>query len=207
MYTPQAYAFKNDTEKVTFMKRYSFATIVTNVNDKPVATPLPFVVEEHAGRIVLSSHFALANGQAQHIKHQSSLVIFSGPHAYISPAHYDKKEAVPTWNYIAVHAYGTANIIGEDKGKIKLLEKMIGFYEPEYRKQWDELPDKFKYGMLKGIVAFEIEVKELLGQKKLSQNKTATERSRIAAQLQQSSSSVEKDIAGYTSDLDAGQGL
>ncbi len=75
MYTPQAYAFKNDTEKA-FMKRYSFATIVTNVNDKPVATPLPFVVEEHAGRIVLSSHFALANGQAQHIKHQSSLVIF-----------------------------------------------------------------------------------------------------------------------------------
>ncbi len=48
---------------------------------------------------------------------------------------------------------------------------MIGFYEPEYRKQWDELPDKFKYGMLKGIVAFEIEVKELLGQKSLARTR------------------------------------
>lgn len=182
---------------VAFMRRYSFATIVNNINGRPVATQLPFVVEEYAGRVMLSSHFALANGQAQYIEHQSSLVIFSEPHAYISPIHYDKKETVPTWNYIAVHAYGTAHIALDDKRKIKLIEQMIGFYEPEYAKQWHELPDKFKYGMLKGIVAFEIEVEELQGQKKLSQNKTAAERGRIAAQLQQSGNSVEKDIAGY----------
>ncbi|MCH5720029.1 FMN-binding negative transcriptional regulator [Niabella hibiscisoli] len=129
------------------------------------------------------------------------LFFFSEPHAYISPAHYDKKESVPTWDYVAVHAYGTAKIIEEEQEKMQLLEQMIGFYEPGYQEQWNSLTDKFKSGMLKGIVAFEIEVTELQGQKKLSQNKTSVERQRIVAQLQQSNQGVERDIAGYINEL------
>ena len=90
----------------------------------------------------------------------------------------------------------------EEERKMKLLEQMIGFYEPGYRQQWEELPNKFKYGMLKGIVAFEIEVQELQGQKKLSQNKTVAERRRIVEQLQQSEQGVERDIAAYIKELD-----
>ncbi|MGN7787749.1 FMN-binding negative transcriptional regulator [Niabella sp. 22666] len=202
MYTPKNYKFNDRGEMVSFMKRYSFATMVTNIDGKPVATQLPFVVEATGERLLLSSHFALANEQARYIELQQSLIIFSEPHAYISPAHYDKKESVPTWDYMAVHAYGIAKIVSEAEQKMKLLEQMIGFYEPEYHQQWSELTDKFKHGMLKGIVAFEIEVQELQGQKKLSQNKTVAERRRIVEQLQQSEQGVERDLAVYIKELD-----
>jgi transcriptional regulator len=202
MYTPKNYKFNDRGEMVSFMKCYSFATMVTNIDGKPVATQLPFVVEVTGERLLLSSHFALANEQSGYIEQQNSLIIFSEPHAYISPAHYDKKESVPTWDYMAVHAYGTAKIVRETEQKMKLLAQMIGFYEPEYHQQWSELPDKFKHGMLKGIVAFEIEVQELQGQKKLSQNKTVAERRRIVEQLQQSEQGVERDLAVYIKELD-----
>lgn len=202
MYVPKNYTFNDRGEMITFMKRYSFATIITNIDHKPVATQLPFVVEATGDRLFLSSHFAIANKQAGYIEQQLSLIIFSEPHAYISPVHYDKKESVPTWDYISIHAYGAARIVMEEERKMKLLEQMIGFYEPRYRQQWEELPNKFKYGMLKGIVAFEIEVQELQGQKKLSQNKTVAERRRIVEQLQQSEQGVERDIAAYIKELD-----
>ncbi len=201
MYIPQNYTFDNQDDMVAFMKRYSFATIVTSIDNKPVATQLPFVVDITNGRISLSSHFALANMQADYIGRQTSLVIFSEPHAYISPVHYDKKESVPTWNYMAVHAYGTARIVVEEEEKQHMLEQMIGFYEPGYRGQWNNLSHQFKHSMMKGIVAFEIDVQELQGQKKLSQNKNGEERQRIVNQLQKSDQSVERDIAAYISAL------
>src|ERR1051325_6086478 len=106
MYTPNHFRFDHEQEKIAFMKRYSFATMVTIKDQLPIATQLPFVINDNAGRIVLSSHFALANEQAKYIESNTSLIIFSEPHSYISPAHYDKQESVPTWDYIAVHAYG-----------------------------------------------------------------------------------------------------
>lgn len=202
MYTPKSYTFNDRGEMVRFMKRYSFATIVTNIDRKPVATQLPFVVDATRDRLLLSSHFALANEQARYIEQQQSLIIFSEPHAYISPLHYDKKESVPTWDYISIHAYGAGKIVRGEEEKLKQLEQMISFYEPGYHRQWNELPDKFKRGMLKGIVAFEIEVEELQGQKKLSQNKTVAERARIVEQLQQSEYGVERDLAAYIKKVD-----
>lgn len=202
MYTPKSYTFNDREEMVTFMKRYSFATIITNIDRKPVATQLPFVVDATGDRLLLSGHFAVANEQARYIELQQSLIIFSEPHAYISPAHYDKKESVPTWDYVSIHAYGVGKITRGEEEKLKLLEQMISFYEPEYHRQWSELPDKFKYGMLKGIVAFEIDVEELQGQKKLSQNKTVAERRRIVEQLQQSEYGVERDLAAYIKKVD-----
>jgi len=179
------------------MKRYSFATMVTIKDQLPIATQLPFVINDNAGRIVLSSHFALANEQAKYIESNTSLIIFSEPHAYISPAHYDKQESVPTWDYIAVHAYGKAKMLEEESAKIKVLEQMIHFYDQNYLEQWKRLSDRFKTGMLKGIAAFELEVTDLQGQKKLSQNKTVPERERITAHLEKSNNTVETELANY----------
>ncbi|HEY8914947.1 MAG TPA: FMN-binding negative transcriptional regulator [Chitinophaga sp.] len=197
MYTPSHFRFDDEQEKIAFMKRYSFATMVTIKDQLPIATQLPFVINDNAGRIVLSSHFALANEQAKYIEANTSLIIFSEPHAYISPAHYDKQESVPTWDYIAVHAYGKAKILEEESAKIKVLEQMIHFYDQNYLEQWNSLSDRFKTGMLKGIVAFELEVTDLQGQKKLSQNKTVPERERITAHLEKSNNTVETELANY----------
>lgn len=197
MYTPNQFRFDNEQEKIAFMNRYSFATMVTIKDHLPIATQLPFVINDDAGRIVLSSHFALANEQAKYIEANTSLIIFAEPHAYISPAHYDKQESVPTWDYIAVHAYGKAKILEEENAKIKVLEQMIHFYDQNYLEQWMGLSDRFKTGMLKGIAAFELEVTDLQGQKKLSQNKTAVERERITTHLEKSNNTVETELATY----------
>lgn len=197
MYIPNQFQFKNEAEKIAFMKQYSFATIITNKEQIPIATQLPFYINDSSDKLVLTSHFALANEQAKYIEANTSLVLFTEPHAYISPLHYDKAESVPTWDYISVHAYGKAKILEEESSKIKVLEEMIRFYDQNYLAQWDRLSDKLKKGMMKGIVAFEIEVTDLQGQKKLSQNKTQPERDRIIKHLEESENTAEKDLATY----------
>lgn len=201
MYTPAAFRFDDLDEKISFMKRYSFASIISCIDAVPVATMLPFVIREESGRLWLSSHFAAANPQAKYIEDTVSLVIFAGPHGYISPKHYEKKEVVPTWDYISVHAQGKARILHDDHSKKQLLESMIGFYEESYLQQWQGLPERYIIGMMKGIVAFEIEITALSGKKKLSQNKTPEERNRIIAQLERSGNTVEKELAAYINDL------
>ena len=179
------------------MQRYSFATIITSNNDIPLATQLPFTIEDCSGKLILKSHFSHLNEQVKYIKENQSLIIFSEPHAYISPRHYEKKESVPTWDYVSVHAYGKAEIIEEEKEKLRVIEEMIVFYEKEYLAQWEGLSEKYKKGMLGGLVAFQIEVTDLQCQKKLSQNKTLIEKQRIIQHLANSHQSQEKDLADY----------
>lgn len=195
MYTAKGFHFENESEKIAFMKTYGFATIITNKNGLPLATQLPFVIRESAHGLVLSSHFALANEQASFIEHEVSLVVFSEPHAYISPSHYDKLESVPTWDYLSVHAYGKAKIVSSPIEKQQAIEEMIGFYDPEYFQQWTKLAQKFKDGMAKGTVVFNLLVSELQGQKKISQNKNPKERERIVQQLKTSASGPARAIA------------
>ena len=201
MYTPNHFEFKDNAGKIAFMKQYSFATIITVKYNFPIATQLPFFIDNSSDKLILSSHFAVANEQSRYIEANTSLVIFTEPHAYISPVHYDKGESVPTWDYIAVHAYGKAKIIEDEVAKITALEQMIRFYEKDYLHQWESLSDKFKKGMMRGIVAFELEVTDLQGQKKLSQNKTEAERKRIVEYLEKSENTTEKEIADYIKKL------
>ncbi|WP_313264254.1 GNAT family N-acetyltransferase [Sphingobacterium sp.] len=195
MYVPRHFQFEGYAEKIAFMQQYSFATIVSIKNGIPIATQLPFHIRMDKDQLILTSHFARANEQADYIKNSPSLVIFSEPHAYISPQHYDKEESVPTWDYIAVHAYGLASILTDEQAKNKVLEQMILSYDEAYLTQWNELSDRFKSGMMRGIVAFELVVTDLQGQKKLSQNKSETERQRISDFLKNSDNELERNIA------------
>jgi transcriptional regulator len=201
MYISAFNQFPNQQEIISFMQRYSFATIVTTHDDVPVATHLPFLVELRDDKIVLLSHFAKANPQAAQILDKTVLVIFTEPHAYISPANYPKETNVPTWNYIAVHAYGKASLLSEEEQTASLLSKTISNYEANYLQQWDNLPVGFKQKMMKGIVAFEIIVDDLQGKQKLSQNRTEEERENIINSLSKSSDTNESEIANYMSKL------
>jgi len=187
----------NPAEILSFIQRYSFGTIITNVEGIPVATHLPFHAEIRGAQLVLTAHMAKANKQWQAITAQENLIIFTEPHAYISPSNYDSVQSVPTWNYLAVHAYGKADIIAGKEAVMSLLEATIKDYEPEYMKQWNDLPENFKYKMANGIVAFEIVVSNLQGKKKLSQNKTEDERKRIIDSLQQSDDTTASQLGEY----------
>jgi transcriptional regulator len=112
------------------MQQFSFATIVTVKDGVPSATHLPFVVSQRDDQIILTSHFAKVNPQAAEILNCKPLVIFTEPHAYISPRHYESEQSVPTWNYIAVHAYGTATLIDSPKAKASYWSKPSNFMKP-----------------------------------------------------------------------------
>lgn len=197
MYIPKRFNITEESIKISLMKSQSFACLVTQHAGRSMATHLPFVIEEQGEKLYLVSHMAMANEQLAHLDGKDCMVIFTGPHAYISPQHYDKIESVPTWDYVAVHAYGTASIIHDPRDKVASLEAMIQAYEPAYQQQWETLSASFKERMLKGLEAFRIEVNELQGQEKLSQNKTAVEKDRIMDSLSNSHSSDDKALANY----------
>ena len=200
MYTPKQFLITDQQEAVSFMQRYSFATIVTVNDGVPSVTHLPFIVSQRDDKIILTSHFAKVNPQATEILSGKPLVIFAEPHAYISPKNYESVNSVPTWNYIAVHAYGTATLIESPEKKAGLLEQTIQFYEADYLKQWSALPADFKLNMMKGITGFEIMVDEIQAKKKLSQNRTEQERQDVIADLS-AKFGTEKGIAAYMAGL------
>lgn len=197
MYIPKINVMTDREEMVAFMKQFSFATIITARDNFPVATHLPFLVSVQGDKIILTSHFAKANEQWAAVAENKVLVIFTEPHAYISPKNYEKELNVPTWNYISIHAYGQGRLVTQTDKVIEILEATIGNYEQAYMQQWNSLPEDFKLKMIKGIVAFEIEVTELQAKQKLSQNKTETEQRRIINSLSDSDNDNERLIAEY----------
>ncbi|MCW3085647.1 MAG: FMN-binding negative transcriptional regulator [Bacteroidetes bacterium] len=195
MYIPSYYQEKDEAQLLGFMTAHNFANLISSSNNSPTATHLPFVIEKRGDKVFLVSHMAKANLQWQLFPEAELLIIFQGPHAYISPTHYEKKQNVPTWNYIAVHAYGKAKIIDKQEDVLNLMERTIHNFEKEFYEQWKQLSPEYVNGMLKAIVAFEIEVTKLEGKFKLSQNKTKHEQQNIINTFEKSDDSIQKEIA------------
>lgn len=184
MYIPNANRVDDQAQLVAFMQAHSFATLVSLVQSELFASHLPLVIVTQGDQLFLRGHMAKANPHWQELATQREvLVIFQGPHAYISPAHYEKWESVPTWNYMAVHAYGSARLIQDEADLLTALAELIAATEPAYQPQWESLPAKFRNGLLNGIVAFEITVARLEGKFKLSQNRPIGDQERVAAAL------------------------
>lgn len=208
MYIPNHFREADRDKLLAFMRENSFAILVTQYAGAPFATHLPLVIEAEADNVVLKGHVAKANPQWQGFvfdnialtqplskgegSESGALVIFHGPHAYISPAHYENKQSVPTWNYIAVHAYGVPRIVD---AKEAMLDAMMAQYEPAQLEQWHGQSEKYKAGMLAGIVAFEIVVTRLEGKTKLSQNRPEGDRRRVIESLSQSADPTIKGVA------------
>lgn len=198
MYTPKHFEEKDRAKLVEFMKEYNFAAIVNSAKKRYWATHLPFLVEETGGEIILKAHMAKANPQWANFKpDEEVLVIFQEPHAYISPKLYDNPISVPTWNYIAVHAYGVPEILPGTEEKIALLEESFQVFEAPFKVQWDVLPADYKSELLDGIVAFRIKITNIEGKFKLSQNRTSKEREKVMAELAQKEDKTKTDIADY----------
>jgi len=172
MYTPAHFQIDDRDTLNAFMHRHSFATIVSSDSIVPQATHMPVLLNPTQGpHGTLLSHMARANPQWQHFSGSEVLVIFTGPHAYISPAWYVTEPAVPTWNYTAVHAYGTPRIVADHDRFAQMLHDLVEFYESGRPNRWHgTLPPEFRDGLMKGIVGLEIEITRLEGKFKLSQN-------------------------------------
>lgn len=189
MYIPAAYQEDDRAALVAFMQAHSFATLVSVLDGAPFASHVPLVVGADADSITISGHLAKANPQLEALAAGEALAVFSGPHAYVSPANYDRRESVPTWNYIAVHAAGQPRLIryADEPRKLEaMLDAMIAAYEPGYASQWAGLGERYRTGMLQGIVGFEFAVARLEGKYKLSQNRSLQDQQRVAASLARS---------------------
>lgn len=195
MYSPKHYITEDRAFMIGFTRQYNFATFVTSVDEQLAATRLPFIIEENEETIILSSHLARANPQWKDFSKTDALVIFQEPHAYISPLWYESEESVPTWNYVAVHARGNVQIFDEEAKVFSVLEKMIFAFDKNYLKRWKNLSYEFKSNLARGIVAFEIKVKNLEGKKKLNQSSSKADRESVIKNLSKSSNQLEVEIA------------
>ncbi len=195
MYIPSYYKENDEQKLIEFMQAYHFATLISTKDSNICATHLPFVIEKRGEKLILVCHMAKANPQWEAFTQNEVLVIFQGPHAYISPTHYEKQQNVPTWNYIAVHATGKTKIISEPTEVIALMEKTINHFEKGFYEQWKNLSPEYVNGMLKAIIGFEIEVTKLEGKFKLSQNKTKNEQQNIVESLGKSEDTAQAEVA------------
>ena len=176
------------------MRVHSFITLVSILDGAPFASHVPVVVRRDGDAVTIHGHLARANPH-WHAFTGESLAIFTGPHAYISPSHYEQRESVPTWNYIAVHAAGPVQALHAADGAEALeneVRAVIRAYEGAYEQQWDSLSERYRAGMLQGIVGFILTVTRLEGKVKLSQNRSLADQHRVADALLGSGDPVEQ---------------
>nr|HET6901012.1 FMN-binding negative transcriptional regulator [Ktedonobacteraceae bacterium] len=193
MYIPAHFRENDMSTLQQFIQEYSFGILVTQHEGTPVANHLPFLLDAGRGsQGVLRAHMARGNAQWRMLDEtEEVLVIFQGPHSYVSPSWYrdDVEESVPTWNYAAVHAYGRPRLIEDSTELLRILQASIAENEAQFASPWHlEMSDESLQKKLKAIVGFEIEITRLEGKFKLSQNRSAADQRRVIAALDEAMS-------------------
>lgn len=193
MYIPSY--FKMDDDLVfDIIDQFGFATVFSLHKGEPYATHLPLLLNRSEN--ALYGHFARPNEQWKDIENQQVLVVFQGPHCYISPRWYETTRAVPTWNYVSVHVYGKMERIEDPSITYDSLKDLVSKYEPtESPYKLDDLEPKFLEGMSKGIVPFKINISKKEGKAKLSQNHSIERQALVIEQLEGSSEMGNRQIA------------
>jgi transcriptional regulator len=173
-YVPRHFRVDDAATLERFVEANAFGTLVSAGPSGISVSHLPFLAEHAAdGRLRLLGHMARANAHWEELESAGEvLVIFEGPHAYVSPGWYANHPSVPTWNYAVVHARGTARLLAPE-ALPGLLDRLSRVYEEGRPAPWrmQGLPSDFTPRMLAAIVGFEIEVQRLDGKFKLSQNR------------------------------------
>jgi transcriptional regulator len=196
MYIPEFNRVRDHADTVSFVRSNPFAILVSTSDSGPFATHIPILAKSADNQMTLHGHLAKANAHCALLEGaQESLVIFHGPHAYISPRLYENRESVPTWNYAAVHVYGHARTVTEPESLMEEVREVIQAFDPAYFEQWSSLSDRFRYGMLKHIVGFEIVATRIEAKFKISQNRTKADQTAVIASLAQSADSAVAGVA------------
>jgi len=191
MYIPKDFALEDAAHIAALIRDNNFGLLISTApGAAPIATHLPFLYDPDRGpKGTLVAHMARANPHWRDFATLAdagleALVVFSGPHGYISPSSYGLGDAVPTWNYLAVHAYGTPAVLA-DADVRPMLEALVATHEAGASEPWSPAAndEKFMARMQRGIVAFEIPVTRLEAKAKLSQNKPMEIRRRVVDDL------------------------
>ena len=170
MYISKLYREEDHNKIIEFLKQNEFATLVTYDGEKPIASHLLMEVAIEGDDLFLNGHMSKANSLWKTFeKNNEVLVIFHGPHTYISPTWYNHVN-VPTWNYQAVHIYGTPRIVTGDEYK-SMLARLIERHEGATNYRLEGLPQDFVEKQMNGTVGFQVKVTHIEANYKLSQNR------------------------------------
>jgi transcriptional regulator len=198
VYAPTYNQLEDRAEVLAFMRAHGFPVLVTGTGGNLMASHLPSRVQEAGDAWVIDMHMAKNNPQWKEFFDDEVMVVFAGPHAYVSPRWYAEKERVPTWNYAAVHAYGVPVVIDDKKMKHDSQRRLVQALDPEWLPKFDALRPEYVENMLNGIVNFEIRVTRIETRWKLSQNRGRAEMELIAAALERSEDTAERALAALT---------
>jgi transcriptional regulator len=187
VYIPEHFRVEDRGAALAFMRGNPFAILVSSTQEGLFATHVPVIIREEGEQVKIRGHVAKANPHWRYLDQQPQcLMIFHGPHAYISPTNYATRENVPTWNYGAVHIYGNARTYSAPQDLLSMLHDLIPTFEVAYAKQWASLDDAYRTRMLNHIVGFEIAVARIEAKFKLSQNRTRSEQQQVINSLEAS---------------------
>ena len=197
MYLPKHFEQQDQAMALEVMRAYNFAILVGNDDaGAPFASHLPLIAGEKDGAIIIEGHVAKPNPHWRYWQARpQALAIFQGPHAYLSPKVYPDLARVPSWNYVAVHAYGEISLIETPEAKDALLKRLIGVHEPTYAQQWRDLGEEYQHKMLMGIVGFELKVTRLEAKFKLNQHRKEAHLAMRATYAQ--GTQAEQALAGW----------
>jgi len=197
MYVPKLFAVEDLAQLHDFIEEFNFASIVTQRNGELTASHIPFLLDRSVEPYgVLRAHVAIGNQQLEDFRSGSqALVIFQGPHTYVSPSWYVKPENVPTWNYTVVHAYGVPKILHR-AGLLALLKDLVAKHEKPFEQPWDFDPNAaWIQRQLSAIAAFELKIDKLQGKFKLNQNRTPADRAGVIEALSASDDPLQRAVA------------
>ena len=198
MYTPDTFKETNLKRLHALMRRYPFALLLTAHDGEIAATHLPFMLDaERGAHGTLLAHMARTNPHWQLLDGQrGALVVFTGPHAYISPSWYESPVTVPTWNYAVVHAYGRPIILRDKICVRAMLERLVAEHEARIDPPWSTAQaDRYVDEQLDYIVAFEMTIERLKGKFKLNQNRSRNDQEGVVRALAGSDDPLKREVA------------
>ena len=200
MYIPPPFAEQRLAVLHEFMRSHPFATLITTGQRGMIASHVPVVLRPTSGGTgSLQFHLAKPNPQCEDLAAGTEvLAIFQGPHGYVSPTWYETPGTVPTWNYVAVHAYGPPSVMSDER-LTDHLGQLVAEYESARPNGWDvrRLPAEAFAKLRRGIIGFDVAIARIEGKWKLGQNRTTADRAGAIAGLRSTGSTEDTTLAAW----------
>lgn len=194
MYIPKLYREEDRFKILEFLRRNGFATLVTYDGGRLAASHLLMEVEEAGEDWYINGHMSRANPLWRTFdRNPEVLVIFQGPHTYISPTWYNHVN-VPTWNYQAVHLYGRPCVVSGEEYRA-MLSRLIQRHESGTNYRMESLPQDFVEKQMNGTVGFQVKVTKIEANYKLSQNREDEDYHNIISRLNEREDEMSHKVA------------
>jgi transcriptional regulator len=195
MYIPKQFNMEDQNEVLDFIEENSFGELITTAHGNLKANHLPFLLDRKEN--LLLGHFARSNDHWRELESaEDLLVIFQGPNSYITPSWYESEQMVPTWNFVSVHVKGKARLVSDNE-LLDLVSRLSDKHESQFDKPWklSKVSDKKLAALLAAIVGFKIDIEQVSGKAKLSQNRTEADQKGVIKGLQSMQDPLAKQVA------------